>query len=164
MSLPIVALVTMTAAAGVAANIDLRSRRIPNAIVAALAIAALVFHAFSGWFSVLDALSAMLVVFLVGSLAFARGMIGGGDVKLITACVGVVGSNQALPLLAAIFLCGGVLSVVEAVRRRRLRSLVMSTAGAAVGLAPASGVRVPYGVAIAAGALVYSVSFLIVAH
>ena len=164
MSLPIVSLVTMTAATGVAAAIDLRSRRIPNAIVIPLAVAALVLQAFGGWFSVLDALTIMLVVFIIGSLAFARGLIGGGDVKLITACAGVVGSHQTLPLLAAIFFCGGVLSVVEAMRRRRLRALVVSTAGATVGLAPASGVRVPYGVAIAAGAVVYSASFLISAH
>jgi prepilin peptidase CpaA len=154
----------MTVAACAAAIVDIRSRRIPNGLTAALAATALAAHAFGGAAGAVDALVAMGAVFSLGTVAFSLGWFGGGDVKLAAACAGAVGAH-ALPLfMLDVSLAGGVLAVVAALRESGVLALFASSARAARGLAPTSGLRVPYGVAIAAGSIAYTVPYLIATH
>ena len=85
-----------------------------------------------------------IVILAVGTAAFAAGWLGGGDVKLL-ASVGLwLDLQAAAGLLAAVFLAGGLLAVAYIVARRfahRTRQ------------ARAAGGQVPYGVAIAMGAI-----------
>jgi prepilin peptidase CpaA len=160
-----VALLVMVAAAGVAAIMDLRTNRIPNALTGALAVTALTLHAFGGLHELGDAAITMIAVFLLGTVAFRLRWFGGGDVKLFAGCAAIVGSHGIAPLALDVFIAGGVLVLIDAVRRRRLRSFLSSTAGVATGLAPIGQTSVPYGVAVAAGCLVYTLlPFVASAH
>jgi prepilin peptidase CpaA len=93
-------------------------------------------------------------VFAAGLLLFTTGRFGGGDVKLLTATALWAGPKLILPFLFAMSITGGVLAlivwVVHWVRSHRLATtsghLSLTTAEYAVPT------RLPYGVAIAAGA------------
>lgn len=84
-----------------------------------------------------------LAILVLGTFAFSRNWLGGGDVKLL-ASVGLWVDFATAPwLLAAIFLAGGVVAAVyltgRMVRGPRLKR--------------GQGGQVPYGLAIAAGAI-----------
>jgi prepilin peptidase CpaA len=95
-----------------------------------------------------------LVVFVVllvaGTPLFAAGKLGGGDVKLLAAVGLWFSIKSAATMLIAVLLAGGVLALVVLV----LRAIRWSDAARerAVILRPKGGI--PYGVAIAAGALI----------
>ena len=156
-----VALLVMVAATGVAAIMDLRSNRIPNALTGALAVSALALHAFGGLRELGDGAITMMVVFLAGTVAFSLRWFGGGDVKLLAGCAAIVGSRGIAPLVLDVFVAGGVLVLIDAARRHSLRAFLSSTVRVAAGLAPIAQSGVPYGVAIAAGCLVYTVSLFV---
>lgn len=83
-----------------------------------------------------------------GTLLFAKGMVGGGDVKLLAAVGLWCNLPTALFMLTSVFLSGGVLAILI------LGARTFAPAGAAarvVVLRPRAGI--PYGIAIAAGAL-----------
>jgi prepilin peptidase CpaA len=122
-------------ACAVAAASDLRTRKVPNAIPIALAIFGLAYNVFGGWRLALSAVAAGILVLIVGTLPFSLGAIGGGDVKLLSACACVFGLVQLLPLGIYTALLGGVVAVVILALRRFARLDV--------------NVRVPYAVAIA---------------
>src|SRR5579875_269876 len=106
----------LAVAAGAAAASDLRTRRIPNALCAALAAAGLAVAAVErGPGGVAVAAAMIACVLLVGTIAFSRGWFGGGDVKLIAAgCSGLVPAHAADFLLYTA-LCGGVLALAALV-------------------------------------------------
>lgn len=95
-----------------------------------------------------------LVVFLVllvaGTPLFAAGKLGGGDVKLLAAVGLWFSVKSAATMLIAVLLAGGVLALMVLV----LRAFSWSEAARqrAVILRPKGGI--PYGAAIAAGALI----------
>lgn len=145
-----------------ASAIDLRTGRIPNPLTAGLAGAGLVLAA-AGWSGI--SLKAAAIGMAIGLLLMLPGHVfgatGAGDVKLmaaIGACVGPVGVIAAFMGTA---LAGGVLAVIVAARRGRLRSTV--AASGQLVTAPASGKRViesagranrfAYGPAIAIGTM-----------
>lgn len=94
---------------------------------------------------------ALLVAALaIGTPLFGRGILGGGDVKLMAATFAWFNLSAAPNLLLAIALAGGVLALlVIALRslnwseKARQRAVVLQRRGG-----------IPYGVAIAAGALI----------
>lgn len=135
---------------------DFRRLVIPNRLVLALAAlwlphAAELRGAASG--AVLQTLLCAASVFAGGALLFARGIVGGGDVKLFTAAVLWAGADALGRVAMLTGLGGGVLALVY-----------LSPLGAHLGAAglaasgngralPARRRPVPYGVAIAAAAL-----------
>jgi prepilin peptidase CpaA len=132
----------LAAALVVAAVEDVARLRISNItvlVVVAGAIAAMAFGGFAGqlWQNAV----VFAAILAVGTIAFARNWLGGGDVKLLAATGLWVGFDAAPWLLAAIFLAGGVVAIGFIIVRK-LRGLKRSQAN-----------RIPYGVAIAAGAL-----------
>ncbi len=153
-----IALLVATLAAAVT---DLRARRIPNALTAAAAVAAIAVHLPDGIGPELAAIAAMLAAFVLGSFAFSAGWFGGGDVKLIAASCGIVGFPAAVPLVLDILVAGGVLALVAAAMSGRLVTLVRSTAALAARRVPTEKTTLPYGVAIAAGSVAYAVSTLV---
>jgi len=141
------------------AAIDVRARRIPNLLTGAAALAAIALHAPLGVTAVMVSLATMLLAFVVGSVAFSAGWLGGGDVKLIAACCGLVGSSGAVWLVLEILLAGAIVVLVSAAARGRLLAVVRSTTAIATrGAAPVENHTVPYAVAIFAGSIVYAVS------
>ena len=136
-------LAALLAAALIAAAIEdlvrLRISNITVLVVLAAAIAAMAMGGFRGplWENAV----VFAGILAVGTFAFARNWLGGGDVKLFAATGLWVGFAAAPWLLAAIFLAGGVVAILFIVVRK-LRGLKRSEAN-----------RIPYGIAIAAGAL-----------
>ena len=154
-----VTLTVLIVGAMVAAYTDARTRRIPNLLTGALAAIAIVASATGGLTQVAVTGLVMLVAFLLGTLAFSLGWFGGGDVKLLAACCGLVGFPGAISFVLYTFVAGGFLCIAVAIRRRRLVHVLASTmALARGGLPPTERLTVPYGIAIAAGAATYALS------
>jgi prepilin peptidase CpaA len=141
-----------------AAAIDVRVRRIPNVLTGALAIVALAIHMTQGPISLLLTLAAMCAAFALGTLAFSAGWFGGGDVKLIVGCCGLVGLPGSVTLVLEILVSGALLALVTAALRGRLVTLLRSTAAIAMHGGSSENAPLPYGVAIAAGSLAYVVT------
>jgi prepilin peptidase CpaA len=144
-----------------AAAIDVRTRRIPNALTGAAALAALAVHLPDGALAVLISLAALAAAFVAGSLAFSAGWFGGGDVKLIAAACGLVGFPGAVFLVLYVLAAGALLALAVAAARGRLVALVRSTAAVAANGAPVERTKLPYGVAIAAGSFVFAATTLV---
>jgi prepilin peptidase CpaA len=138
-----------------AAAFDVRTRRIPNALTGAAALAALIVHVPEGASAVALSLAAMAAAFVAGSVAFTAGWFGGGDVKLVAACCGLAGMSGALTLVLDILVAGAILAVTTALVRGRFVALVRSTATVAMHGAPVEAAALPYAVAIAGGSIAY---------
>jgi prepilin peptidase CpaA len=143
-----------------AAATDVRARRIPNVLTGGAAVAALALHLSGGVVAELTCIAAMSAAFALGSVAFSAGWFGGGDVKLIAAACGLAGFPGALTLVLYILICGALLALVTAALTGRLGALLRSTTGVAVRGAATERTLLPYGVAIAAGSIVYAISTL----
>jgi prepilin peptidase CpaA len=146
---------------------DLRTARIPNKLVLAgllLAPAAALAH--GGLAGLGAALAAAGIAFGIGLTGFALGAIGGGDAKFLMVGAALVGLNHLMPYLLAAAAIGGLLAVGTIVWQRRGIEATVMTADLAKSMATLGrkGYRgrlgdegrlaVPYGVAIAAGALI----------
>ena len=121
---------------------DLRTRTIPNPLVAAIALLAFPFWWATGlplWPDAAMQVGVAVAVFAVFAAAFAMGWMGGGDVKLIGAIALWLPWQAVLLLLVIMSLAGGALTAAMLVRQRLARR--------------EGAVEVPYGVAIAFGGL-----------
>ncbi len=101
-----------------------------------------------------------LGVFIVGALLFARGYIGGGDVKLLAAAVLWAGPAGRPALLIVTALVGGVLALILV---SPVGAYLFDGARAQLGSAsiPDNAITstpVPYGIAIAAASLIVVLS------
>ncbi len=143
---------TMTAAAALpvllvwAGAVDLLTRVIPNTVVLLLA-ACFPFFAVAAEMPLAQIAAHMAcacIVLVCGFMLFSRSMIGGGDAKLLAAASLWFGFDSLLPFLAGTALAGGVLS---------LAYLGFSAAKARLGADSPFAQSIPYGAAIAAGAL-----------
>ncbi len=136
------ALVVVLAALLLAAGIeDARTREIANAKNAAIALLApLWWWAMGlGWGDVGVQLLVAAIVFAVFVAAFACGWMGGGDVKMIAALALWLPLGGLLQMLMVMSVLGGAITLVMMMERRWRRRI--------------DPVEVPYGVAIAAAAL-----------
>ena len=134
-----------------AAVIDVVTFEIPDTlsiVLAVLAVAHGALHPGFGWAGHLSAAAAM---FAFGLLAFSRGWLGGGDVKLMTALALWTGLAGLPVLFLAIALAGGALTLLILLIRRGLMLVRLPVGRLPAVLAPAA--ELPYAVAIAAGAL-----------
>ena len=158
-----VALLVLAAGLAAATAIDLKSRRIPNELTAAMALTGLALAAtgLSG-VTTLAAFGGMVLGLLLMLPGHALGATGAGDVKLMAAVGAIIGPPLVLSAFVCTSLAGGVLAVVVAVRRKRLGATLAQTGRlvAAPGAAPmeikaaTSASRFAYGPAIAIGSMV----------
>ena len=134
----------------VAAIEDYRRFVVPNVVVVgALALWPLHLASMSGPILAyaLGAAGCAIALFLVGAVLHSRGFVGGGDVKLLAAASLWAGADNTPALLLTTAVLGGLLALTL-LCRARLRVLITGH-GAALAT-PA----VPYGVAIAAAAVI----------
>ena len=97
-------------------------------------------------------------VFIVGALLFSRGLIGGGDVKLLAAATLWAGPDETVSLLVLTSLLGGLLCLLLLTPVGALIAGARPILGGSPGdPAPTNRVFVPYGVAIAAAALIVTI-------
>jgi len=139
--------------AGVAAIVDMRSRRIPNWLTAAALAVGVGLNAWQGGFS------GALVAFGGAGLGLALLLpfymlraIGGGDVKLLAGIGAIVGAQALVSVALYGALVGGVISLGVLLSRGRWPGL-MREAVALRQPPRLSGLKAPYGVAIAVGLL-----------
>ncbi|MFW2830868.1 A24 family peptidase [Sphingomonas sp. ID0503] len=138
---PALLLVLLALALLTAAATDLRARRIPNWLTAAIALTAPLFWLASGidlWPGMAIQLAVAVGVFCLFAIAFAYRLMGGGDVKLLGALALWLPLASVPPLLMLTGILGGVLTLFM-LAWRWLRAN--------------HAIEVPYGVAITAAGL-----------
>ncbi len=169
--MPAILNVALIALVVTAAVYDFRFRRIPNwlnltGVIAGLALNTLLFsyHGFgAGLAGILLPLALYIPLYLLRAM-------GAGDAKLMAAVGAIAGPRNWIAIFLCTALAGGLVAVVIAAKRKRLRRTVMNTGLLAAELmnfqAPAErheeldvrnsrSLRSPHGVAIAAGSLCF---------
>lgn len=151
----------------IGAVIDVRSNRIPNWLTyGGLAVALALRVALGGWHGLEEGLAGMALGGGIFFLLFlVRGM-GAGDVKLMAAVCAWVGLHRTLTVLIATALVGGILAVIYMVFYKRIAGTFRNlgvllrfhlTSGVKphpkLNLQDSKTIRLPYGLAIAAGTL-----------
>lgn len=151
-------LVCVIAALAYAAWSDLATRIIPNRACVAIIVAGMAGRAMGGLTPFAWSVGVSLLLFLLLVAAHARGILGGGDVKLITATAVALPPAGAILFLSATALCGGCLALAHLLLRH-LPPPAPRPAGAAL-LSRLCAVErwrilrhspLPYGIAIAGG-------------
>jgi prepilin peptidase CpaA len=150
-----------------AAALDLQQRRIPNwltypGILAGFGLRAVFF----GWKGLLSALVGCLLAGGIMLIFYAVQAMGAGDVKLLAAIGALTGPHQAIGVLLATAIFGGILGIVYAISKGRMIS-TLKNVGSVLRFHAVSGMqshpevnldnpealRMPYGLAIALGTL-----------
>ena len=151
--------------------LDLRSRRIPNILCGPLFAAGLIWAIWNGGINGFgNSIAAAFVLAFPFVLLFLFAGGGAGDAKLMAAIGTWVGLQQGITVLACVCIAGGILAVVTAIVKKRLRGVVINIVLYIyifiIGLSGKRGIRsaadlarpeqmdrltVPYGVAIFAG-------------
>ena len=134
----------------VAAVVDVRTYTISNGLNAAVALLAPLFWWSIGlplWPDAAIQIGVALGIFALLAITFYMGMMGGGDVKLAAAIALWFPPATSLRFLVYMSLAGGLLTIIVLLIHR-IRGKAPIVEGE-----KAARVEVPYGVAIAAGAL-----------
>lgn len=142
----------------VAAWNDVATRTIPDGLSLALVAAALLLRPFDGLIPLAWSLAGALCLFLSLALLHARGILGGGDVKLAAALACTLPLSSLGLFLTATAVAGGVVAAVH-LTMRLLPAPLPAPAGAPLVFRVLTAERwrvarrgsLPYGVAIAAG-------------
>jgi prepilin peptidase CpaA len=164
---------------------DIRSRRIPNVLVFPGAIVGMLLHALlpqeAGGLGVLGSLAGWSTGLALLLPLYLLRIMGAGDVKLMAMTGAFLGAQETVGALLCILLAGGVLALIAALCEGKLRllwrnlnvMLLGALAGGTMTGLPVSGKAgegaagdhaedagesvgtLPYGVAIAAGTMVY---------
>jgi prepilin peptidase CpaA len=162
-------LVTVVAAIGVVSTlVDLRTRRLPNPMTLGIAVTGLALAA-ARWtdLGVTSAVLGLAVGIGLMLPAYVFGAMGGGDLKLFAALGTFLGPWPTVQAFLYTLLAGGVLAVVVALQRRRLKqtiidaAVLVQTAGATAPAIehPTNNNRFAYAPAIALGTLVAALGF-----
>jgi prepilin peptidase CpaA len=124
----------------VAAYSDVRSFRIPNLLVGAVALLAVArLIVIADPIIALYTVGASIVILITGFALFSQEFVGGGDAKLLTATALLVGYSDLLSFLLYMSICGAFIALAAFVTNRQQK---------------AKALYIPYGVAIAtAGSL-----------
>ena len=159
LQLHLVPLAAFTGLMAMAALEDLRKLVIPNSVIVSLCVLWPLYLATAPTVTLPSSFGAVgcaAAVFFSGALLFSRGLIGGGDVKLLAAATLWASPSATLPFLALTGLIGGLLTLIllspVGVLITRARLPVLGQAATA-----ASPIPVPYGVAIAAAAIIVTI-------
>jgi prepilin peptidase CpaA len=158
-ALPLTLFAVVMAAAAVE---DFRRLIIPNVLPVLLCVSWPLYYvaATPSLYGALAALGCAFAVFAVGAVLFARGWLGGGDVKLLSAATLWAGAPGAPALLMLTGLFGGALALFLVLP---FGAQILAYARTQLGHPPELSARglampVPYGVAIAAAALIVVLS------
>lgn len=151
----------------IAAAIDVRQHRIPNWLTYPGIVMGIVLRwSFFGWRGLGSAVAGCLLAGGVVFLFYLMRAMGAGDVKLLAALGSLIGPSDALVVLAATAISGGVLALFYVIFRRRVGATLRNVgsvltfhswnglkAHPELNLDNPSALRMPYGLAIATGTL-----------
>jgi prepilin peptidase CpaA len=145
------------AAASVSVVSDLRERRVYNVVTMPAMAAGLVLNALrDGPSGLLWAMAGLLLAAALFLIPVALGGMGAGDLKLVAALGALGGPGYAFWCVAFACLAGGVFAFAVLVARRRFFEVAGGMALAAYTRQPLqadSGIRLPYALPIAVGAV-----------
>ena len=153
----VLVVLVFAAVMAVAAFEDFRRFVIPNLLPIVLCALWPVYFAFApSFYGAVSSIGCALAVFLVGAVLFARGWLGGGDVKLLSAATLWAGPAGTPALLMLTGVLGGALALFFLMP---FGSQITKAIRALLGQPPVStehgmGTPVPYGIAIAGAALI----------
>jgi len=135
-----------------AAIYDIRTMLIPNWLNLTLAVSFLPFCLFAlpGWATLGWHFLAGTIAFVLCFLLFQIGSFGGGDAKMIPGVVLWLGPDAVLPFLMGMAFTGGPLGIIVIIARRTVPEHAIPGFAAKT---LQKGKGMPYGPAIAAGAL-----------
>lgn len=137
----------LIAAVLAAAIQDAIQLRISNLITIAVLILAVVAALSAGIeVAVWQNLLVFAAALAIGTVLFSRGVLGGGDVKLLAAAMLWTDLNGAIRLIASIFIFGGLLALIIVLLRTMAPAKLSSRVSV---LKPRAGI--PYAIAIALG-------------
>jgi prepilin peptidase CpaA len=152
------ALIGFAALMMVAAFEDLRRLTIPNPLPLGLCLLwPLYILTMPSWALALGSIGCAIIVFAFGVLFFSRGFLGGGDVKLLTAATLWAGPGGTTSLLVLTGVLGGALALFLLVPPgAHLAMLARGKLGPVSADLPGNRLNtpVPYGIAIAAAAMI----------
>lgn len=146
---------------------DVSSRRIPNRLTVAGLLIALSLRVLLGLVPFWQGVSGAALGLAVSVVLFALGVIGGGDAKLLVAVGAFMGSAGFVGALAISCIVGAAMAVADAVRRGVLLLLLMhlldvvtfwrafGRGGNARRISTPGALTVPFGLAIAVGAITW---------
>lgn len=145
---------------------DATADRIPNPLTVGGLLVALALRALLGIDHVLQGLGGFGIAFGIALVLYLLRAIGGGDVKLLAAVGGFLGSSEILGALGLIAVLGAAFALVVVSRRGLLPLLMVNTVDLIKGwltLGSAAPIRkeavplltIPYGVPIAIGTLIW---------
>ena len=150
-----------------AAVFDVRRRRIPNALTVSGFVVAIALRFVAGPGAGIDGLTGAVLAFVLCLPFFVLGVLGGGDAKLLMAVGAFMGPRDLLMAMLLIASIGGIIAVLDAARRGILLPVLyncgdilkswatLGRRGSNRSLATDGALAIPYGVAIAMGALVW---------
>ncbi len=156
-----IVLVIVAAGTGAAAIVDLKTRRVPNALTMSIAAAGIALAA-TGFGPV--GLGASIAGCVLGAALMLPGHVlgatGAGDVKLLAAAGTLLGPGLTAKAFAATAIAGGVIAIIVALQRGRLKRTLGVTTRLATGQAsaieiehPTANNRFAYAPAIAIGVM-----------
>jgi prepilin peptidase CpaA len=155
------------AVAVAAAIVDVQQHRIPNVITYPAMLAGVLLRTYCfGWKGLLSAVGGFLLAGGIVFVFYAVRAMGAGDLKLLAALGAIVGPRYAVNIIIATGIAGGVLALVYVAYRGQMRA-TLSNVGAVMkfhawgglqahpelNLDNPAALRMPYGLAIAAGAV-----------
>ncbi len=137
---------------------DVITRTIPDTVSLLLLIAGAIAQLVSGVSAIVASAATTLLLFCLLLVAFARGLLGGGDVKLMTAFAIGLAPYDCYRFVVATALAGGLLALAYLLLSRiKLRARPITRRSLFSRILAVEGWRIrhhgplPYGVAIAAG-------------
>jgi prepilin peptidase CpaA len=146
---------------------DVRTRRIPNVLTVLGFVVAVGLRATAGPGAGIDGVIGAILAFVLCLPFFVLGVLGGGDAKLLMALGAFTGPRDLLMAMLVIASLGGILGAVDALRKGILLPVLYNCGdiikhwatfgrrGSNRTLASTGALAIPYGVAIAAGSLVW---------
>jgi len=137
-----------------AAGFDLWRFEIPDTLTVLIIAAAVLFGLGTPGFNWASHAAAGGAFFAFGLLAFARGWLGGGDVKIMTGCACWATLSSLAEQMVLIALAGGVLALALILMRRGL--VLAGMAGDDAPRLIRVGADLPYAVGIAGGMAVWA--------
>jgi prepilin peptidase CpaA len=141
-----------------AAGFDLWRYEIPDTLTVLIIAAAVLFGLGTPGFNWASHAAAGGAFFAFGLLAFARGWLGGGDVKIMTGCACWANLGNLAEQVVLIAVAGGVLALALMLLRRGL--VLAGVAGDDAPRLIRVGADLPYAVGIAGGMAVWAVRHL----
>jgi len=156
--LPQITALTIAVTLIYAAWTDLATRIIPNGTCLVIAAAGIVARAMAGPVALGWSVGLAVLLFVILALAHARGYLGGGDVKLLSALAIGLPPSAAVDLITGTALAGGALAALHLVLRHLPPPIPCAAAAPALRrVLTAERWRIrrhaplPYGIAIACG-------------